>query len=312
MIMVYMNVNVLLDTLVMDLNAMILTSVSWGFITVPFKAIASITTGVIFVNAMLDIKKLLVLITSVKKDRVSVAALIWTNAFHVPTPVLNFTFAITLLAVIPVIVKPDIRVMVINAKMLTSVEVISKVTQLTAMQMLSVLIPLVPIDVNVKMDIPVMVQHVQIQMSVWMDITIVTRMLIASIAMVILYVNVVKVTLVMVLLVLMLIVVLKMRTIVMHGQHASILLVHISVFAMKDSPVPEMKPMVLFKMSVVVGILMNVLLVYIIVLNIKSVLIILEVMVATVKTAGYMLVVNVLTETNVPQEDTYAIYTPFV
>lgn len=90
----------------------------------------------------------------------SEAVLIWMNVFLVLILVLNFIFAKIRLAVTPVTVKLDTRVMVINAKMLTSVEVTSKVTRLTVMPMLSVLILLVLFDVNVKMDIPVMVQHV--------------------------------------------------------------------------------------------------------------------------------------------------------
>ena len=149
-------------------------------------------------------------------------------------------------------------------------------------------------------------------MSVLTVFTIVTRMPIASIAMVILYANAVKDILAMVLIVLMLTAVLKMLTRATQEQHASILLVHINVFVMKVSMVLEMKLMVSFKVSVVVGILMNVLLVFIIVLNIKNVLITLAVMVVTVKTDGYMLPLNVLIETNVPLEATYAIYTLFV
>lgn len=90
----------------------------------------------------------------------SEAVLIWMNAFLALILVLNFIFAKILLAVTPVTVKLDIRVMVINAKMSTSVEVTSKVTRLTVMSMLSALILLGLFDVNVKMDIPVMVQHV--------------------------------------------------------------------------------------------------------------------------------------------------------
>lgn len=110
-------------------------------------------------------------------------------------------------------------------------------------------------------------------MNVLRDFTIVMRMLIASIAMDILYVSAVKVTLVMVLIVPMLIVVLKMLTLVTQEQHALILLVHINVFVMKVSMVLEMNLMASFKVSVVVGILMNVPLVFIIVLSIKNVLI---------------------------------------
>lgn len=90
----------------------------------------------------------------------SEAALILMNAFLALILVLNSIFAKIRLAVTPVTVKLDTRVMVINAKMLTSVEVTSKVTRLTVMLMLSVLILLGLFDVNVKMDIPVMVQHV--------------------------------------------------------------------------------------------------------------------------------------------------------
>ena len=149
-------------------------------------------------------------------------------------------------------------------------------------------------------------------MSVLTVFTIVMRMPIASIAMVILYANAVKDILAMVLIVLMLTAVLKILTRATQEQHASILLVHINVFVMKVFMVLEMKQMVSFKVSVVVGILMNVLLVFIIVLNIKNVLITLAVMVVTVKTDGYMLPLNVLIETNVPLEATYAINTLLV
>ena len=79
----------------------------------------------------------------------SEAVLIWMNAFLALTLVLNSIFAKILLAVTPVTVKLDTRVMAIHAKMLTSVEVTSKVTRLTVMSMLSVLILLVLFDVNV-------------------------------------------------------------------------------------------------------------------------------------------------------------------
>ena len=132
MIMVYMNVNAFLDTLVMDSNAMILTSVSLGFIIVPSIVIVSITKAVTYVNAMLDIRKQLMLLASAKKDRVLVAVLIWMNAQPELILVLIFIFAIILLAVIRVTVRMDILVMVINATMLMSVEVILKGTLLTA------------------------------------------------------------------------------------------------------------------------------------------------------------------------------------
>ena len=90
----------------------------------------------------------------------SEAVLILMNAFLELILVLTFIFVKIQLAVIYVTVKLDTLVMEINAKMLTSVEVISMVTWFTVMPMLSVLILLVLFDVNVKMDIPVMVQHV--------------------------------------------------------------------------------------------------------------------------------------------------------
>ena len=90
----------------------------------------------------------------------SEAVLILMNAILALILVLTFIFVKIQLEVIYVTVKLDTLVMEINAKMLTSVEVISKVTWSTVMSMLSVLILLVLFDVNVKMDIPVMVQHV--------------------------------------------------------------------------------------------------------------------------------------------------------
>ena len=90
----------------------------------------------------------------------SEAVLILMNALLAPILVLTFIFVKIQLAVIYVTVKLGTLVMEINAKMLTSVEVISMVTWSTVMPMLSVLILLVLFDVNVKMDIPVMVQHV--------------------------------------------------------------------------------------------------------------------------------------------------------
>ena len=90
----------------------------------------------------------------------SEAVLILMNAILALILVLTFIFVKIQLEVIYVTVKLDTLAMEINAKMLTSVEVISKVTWSTVMSMLSVLILLVLFDVNVKMDIPVMVQHV--------------------------------------------------------------------------------------------------------------------------------------------------------
>ena len=90
----------------------------------------------------------------------SEAVLISMNAILALILVLTFIFVKIQLEVIYVTVKLDTLAMEINAKMLTSVEVISKVTWSTVMSMLSVLILLVLFDVNVKMDIPVMVQHV--------------------------------------------------------------------------------------------------------------------------------------------------------
>ena len=90
----------------------------------------------------------------------SEAVLISMNAILALILVLTFIFVKILLEVIYVTVKLDTLAMEINAKMLTSVEVISKVTWFTVMPMPSVLILLVLFDVNVKMDIPVMVQHV--------------------------------------------------------------------------------------------------------------------------------------------------------
>ena len=90
----------------------------------------------------------------------SEAVLILMNAFLALILVLTFIFVKIQLEVIYVTVKLDTLAMEINAKMLTSVEVISKVTWSTVMPMLIVLILLVLFDVNVKMDIPVMVQHV--------------------------------------------------------------------------------------------------------------------------------------------------------
>ena len=90
----------------------------------------------------------------------SEAVSISMNAFLALILVLTFIFVKIQLAVIYVTVKLGTLVMEINAKMLTSVEVISMVTWSTVMPMLSVLILLVLFDVNVKMDIPVMVQYV--------------------------------------------------------------------------------------------------------------------------------------------------------
>lgn len=64
---VYMSVNVLMDILAMGLNAMILTSVSLGFTVVPYKVTVSIMKGASYVNAMMDLKKPPMLMTSAKK-----------------------------------------------------------------------------------------------------------------------------------------------------------------------------------------------------------------------------------------------------
>ena len=64
---VYMSVNVLMDILAMGLNAMILTSVSLGFTVVPYKVTVSITKAASYVNAMMDLKKPPMLMTSAKK-----------------------------------------------------------------------------------------------------------------------------------------------------------------------------------------------------------------------------------------------------
>jgi len=99
----------------------------------------------------------------------------------------------------------------------------------------------------------------------------------------------------------MLIAVQNTPTIATYEQHASILLAHINVFVMTVSVVPVK----------VVGTSMNAPLVYIIVSNIKSVVIILAVMVVTVKMVTDMLMVNVSMMTNVILVVTYVIHTQF-